>query len=90
MDKEHLNTHQEIRKILIERLVRLSFTEAMLEKMSLCQLAALLQLMAGHYGNLPGYVITVRTLEELFGEAIWEKPEKELEAEEPPVPVVVN
>jgi hypothetical protein len=32
MDKDRLATYQEVRKTLIERLTRLSFTEPMLEK----------------------------------------------------------
>jgi hypothetical protein len=71
MDKDRLATYQEVRKTLIERLTRLSFTEPILEKMSVFQLVSLLQLMAGHLNYLPTYTIAVRTLEEIFGEIIW-------------------
>jgi hypothetical protein len=74
MDQHHQQTYQEVRKTLIERLSRLSFTDAMLEKMSVFQLVSLLHLLSGHLNYLPTYTIAVRTLEELFGEIIWEKP----------------
>jgi hypothetical protein len=47
MDQSRLQTYLEVRKTLIERLTRLSFTETMLGKMSVFQLVSLLHLMAG-------------------------------------------
>ncbi len=90
MNKDRLATYQEVRKTLIERLTRLSFTETMLEKMSVFQLVSLLHLMAGHLNYLPTYTIAVRTLEEMFGEIIWEKPGGEEPKIEEPKPAVVH
>jgi hypothetical protein len=90
MDQDHLRTYEEVRKTLIERLTRLSFTETMLEKMSVFQLVSLLHLMAGHLNYLPTYTIAVRTLEEMFGEIIWEKPGGEEPKIEEPKPAVVH
>jgi hypothetical protein len=90
MDQNHLQTYQEVRKTLIERLTRLSFTDTMLENMSVFQLISLLHLMAGHLNYLPTYTIAVRTLEELFGEIIWEKPGGEEPKVEEPKPAMVH
>jgi hypothetical protein len=90
MDKDRQATYQEVRKTLIERLTRLSFTETMLEKMSVFQLVSLLHLMAGHLNYLPTYTIAMRTLEEMFGEIIWEKPGVEEPKIEEPKPAVVH
>ncbi len=90
MDKERLATYREVRKTLIERLTRLSFTEPMLEQMSLFQIVSLLHLMVGHLNYLPTYTIAVRTLEEMFGEIIWEKPGGEEPKTEEPKPAVVH
>jgi hypothetical protein len=88
MDQNRQATYQEVRKTFIERLTRLSFTEEMLEKMSVFQLVSLLHLMAGHLNYLPTFTIAVRTLEEMFGEIIWEKPGGEPKIEEPKPAVV--
>jgi hypothetical protein len=90
MDQSYLQTYQEVRKTLIDRLTRLSFTDTMLEKMSVFQLVSLLHLMAGHLNYLPTYTIAVRTLEEVFGEIIWEKPGGEGPKVEKPQPAVVH
>jgi hypothetical protein len=59
--------------------------------MSVFQLVSLLQLMAGHLNYLPTYTIAVRTLEEIFGEIIWEKPGREDDPKiEEPKPAVVH
>lgn len=90
VDQNRLQTYQEVRKTLIERLTRLSFTETMLEKMSVFQLVSLLHLMAGHLNYLPTFTIAVRTLEEIFGDIIWEKPGGEEPKIEEPRPAVVH
>jgi len=92
MNPEQITAHREVRKTLIERLRRLEFTGTMvnqLDKLSTFQLVSLLHLMVGHLNYVPTYTIAVRTLEDLFGEIIWEKPgEEELKTEEPKTAVV--
>lgn len=90
MDQSHLQTYKEVRKTFIDRLTRLSFTELMLAKMSVLQLVSLLHLMVGHLNYLPTYTVAVRTLEEMFGEIIWEKPGGEEPKIEGPKPAVVH
>jgi hypothetical protein len=90
MNKNHPATYQEVRKTLTDRLTRMSFTDEMLEKMSVFQLVSLLHLMAGHLNYLPTYTIAVRTLEEIFGDIIWEKPGAEEPKIEEPKPVTVH
>jgi hypothetical protein len=94
MDKDQLTAYLEVRKTLIERLRRLEFTGTMLDqldKLSTFQLVGLLWLMAAHCGYLPGYVMAVRTLEELFGDIIYDKPgQDEPPKVEEPKPSVVH
>jgi hypothetical protein len=94
MNKDQLIAYQEVRKVLIERLRRLEFTGTMLDqldKLSTFQLVSLLYLMAGHCNYLSTMTISVRTLEELFGDIIWDKPgQEEPPKVEEPKPAVVH
>lgn len=86
MDK---NPIQKVREALYERLANFDFTEEQLKDKSLFQLVTLEILLVGHRNYIGTYTCTVRTLQELFGEIIFEKP-GELPTVEEPRPMVVN
>jgi len=89
MNPEQMKAYKEVRKTLIERLQRWEFSGMcdQLEKLSTFQLVSLLHLTAGHVNYLPTFTIAVRTLEELFGEIVFEKPGEEQPKIEEPRPI---
>jgi hypothetical protein len=66
----------EVRRVMYARLKHFSFTEEMLRDKSLFQLVTLTHLLVGHLNYIGTYTCTCRTLEELFGETIYDRVEK--------------
>jgi hypothetical protein len=66
----------EVRRVMYARLKYFSFTEEMLQDKSLFQLVTLTHLLVGHLNYIGTYTCTCRTLEELFGETIYDRVEK--------------
>ena len=66
----------EVRSMLYVRLKTFSFTEEMLDDKSCFQLVTLLFLVVGHTNYLSTMTCTCRTMEELFGDAFYDRVEK--------------
>ena len=66
----------EVRRMLYVRLTNFSFTEEMLDDKSCFQVVTLLFLMVGHTNYLSTMTCTCRTMEELFGDAFYDRVEK--------------
>jgi hypothetical protein len=66
----------EVRRMLYVRLKPFSFTEEMLDDKSCFQVVTLLFLMVGHTNYLSTMTCTCRTMEELFGDAFYDRVEK--------------
>jgi hypothetical protein len=78
MNKDQLTAYQEVRKTLVERLRRLEIAPALLEDMSVFQLANLLWLMVGHLNYVGVYANSVWSLEEAIGkDALFDKPSEQ-------------
>ena len=81
----------EVRRMLYVRLKTFSFTEEMLDDKACFQLVTLLFLVVGHTNYLSTMTCTCRTMEELFGDAFYdrvEKPENIVREGHEPKPVV--
>jgi len=66
----------EVRRTLYVRLKNFSFTDEMLDDKSCFQLVTLLFLVVGHTNYLSTMTCTCRTMEELFGDAFYDRVEK--------------
>ncbi len=71
----------EVRKAMIERLKNFEFAEGMLEGLSLFQMLNLLELLLGHRNYIGMFSHTVFSLQDVFGDAIWDKPKSEVKPE---------
>ncbi len=67
---------REVRSALYERLKNLKFTPEMLDGLSVFHLVNLVQLMVGHANYCPMFSPTIWTLQQIFGDAVWDAPEK--------------
>ncbi len=67
---------REVRSALYERLKNLKFTPEMLDGLSVFHLVNLVQLMVGHANYCPMFSPTIWTLQQIFGDAVWDKPLK--------------
>ena len=79
----------EVRKAMYERLKNFCLTEEMLQNHSPYQMLCLLELLLGHRNYIGMFSHTCWSLEEIFGDVIWEKP-KQPEPEPKQEPVRVN
>lgn len=74
LTKDQELARQNIRKAICDRLKQFSLTQEMLRDKSLFQLLNLLELLSGHYNYLGTFTDTARALEEIFGDALFDKP----------------
>jgi len=74
MDK---NPMLRVREMLYERLSHFEFTPEQLDDKSLYQTVTLLYLVAAGRNYLGCFTTTVRTLEEIYGDQIYARPEKQ-------------
>ena len=63
-----------IRKSMFDRLKSFSLTDQMLRDKSLFQLLNLLELLVGNFNYIGTFSHTCAALEEIFGDALWDKP----------------
>lgn len=76
LTKEQQLTLAEVRRVMYARLKHFSFTEEMLQDKSLFQLVTLVFLLVGHLNYIGTFTCSCRTLEELFGDMIYDRVEK--------------
>jgi hypothetical protein len=69
----------EVRRMMLQRLNNFSLTDEMLADKSAFQLVTLLYLVVGHTNYLSTMTCTCRTMEELFGDAFYDRVEKDHE-----------
>jgi hypothetical protein len=77
MTNEQQVAFNEVRKAMIERLKNFEFTEEMLKELSLFQMLNLLELLLGHRNYIGMFSHTVFSLQDVFGDAVWDKPKAE-------------
>jgi len=73
---------REIRTSLYDRLKNFKFTKEMLEGLSLFHLLNLIQLVAGANNYLGMFSPTLWSLQQIFGDAVWDAPEKQSKSKE--------
>ena len=66
----------EVRRMMLQRLKNFCLTDEMLDDKSLFQLVVLVFALVGHLNYLGTFTCTCRTLEELFGDTIYDRVEK--------------
>lgn len=77
MNKDQQLALAELRKALCERLRNFALTDEMLADKSPYQLVCLVELLVGHRNYCPAFSHIVFALEEILGDAMWDKPARQ-------------